>query len=316
MSEKHAPAADTASLSRRTWLKGMAMLGAGLATAGVGTAQPKSFRMRTIPNSGERLPAVGLGTYRTFNVGAGSDERVAVKAVLRRFVALGGTVIDSSPMYGRAETVVGDLATELAVAKTLFYATKVWTSGREAGIQQMKASMRRMRTARIDLMQIHNLVDWRTHIKTLYAWKDQGVFRYVGITHYTTSAFGEMASIMKREPLDFIQIPYNIINRSAEARLLPLAAERGIAVLVNEPFETGALFHQVRGKPLPDWTVDFDCASWAQFFLKYILAHPAVTCPIPATSKAKHLVDNMQAGVGGLPDESQRRRMVDYVEGL
>lgn len=316
MTDRHPLQPAKVAVSRRTLLKGMAVLGAGLAARGASTARSPAFHQRRIPRSGEQLPAVGLGTYRTFDVGSVSAERARIKEVLRQFVALGGRVIDSSPMYGRAETVVGDLATELAVEKKLFYATKVWTNGREAGIRQMEQSMRRMRTMRMDLMQIHNLVDWRTHLKTLYAWKDRGLFRYVGITHYTISAFDQMATIMKRETLDFIQIPYNIVVRTAEERLLPLAAERGIGVLVNEPFEQGALFHQVRGKPVPDWAAEFDCASWAQFFLKYILAHPAVTCPIPATSKVAHLIDNMQAGVGRLPDEAQRKRMRRHMEGL
>ncbi len=274
------------------------------------------MRMRTIPSSGEQIPAVGLGTYRTFDISPNATRRPQVKEVLRRFVAIGGRVVDSSPMYGHAETVVGDLAAELEVGNKLFYATKVWTSGREAGIRQMNESMRRMRTVRMDLMQIHNLVDWRTHIKTLYTWKQSGEIRYMGITHYTSSAFAQMAAIIKREHLDFIQIPYNIIRRQAETQLLPLAADRGVAVLVNEPFEQGALFRQVRGQPLPNWVADFGCKSWAQFFLKYILAHPAVTCPIPATANPEHLVDNMQAAFGRLPTDTQRRRMVRYMEAL
>ena len=275
-----------------------------------------SLRMRAIPSSNELVPAIGLGTYRTFDVGKNARALPEIKQVLREFVDIGGRVIDSSPMYGRAETVVGDLAAELNVQERLFYATKVWVRGHTAGIEQMKRSMQRMRTARMDLMQIHNLVDWRTQLKTLYAWKEQGRIRYLGITHYTHSAFDEMASIMRSERIDFVQIPYNIMYRHAEAALLALAAERGIAVLVNEPFEQGALFSHVRGQRLPAWSAEFDCHSWAQFFLKYVLAHPAVTCPIPATSNPKHLRDNMQAGFGRLPSAGQRRQMIGYLESL
>jgi diketogulonate reductase-like aldo/keto reductase len=275
-----------------------------------------SLRMRTIPSTNERIPAIGLGTYRTFDVGDSARAPTEIRDVLREFVAIGGRVVDSSPMYGRAETVVGDLAAELNVQGKLFYATKVWTRGHTAGIRQMEKSMQRMRTPHVDLIQIHNLVDWRTHLKTLYAWKEQGRVRYLGITHYTHRAFDEMAAIMRSERLDFVQFPYNIMYRHAEAQLLPLAAERGIAVLVNEPFEQGALFSHVRDQRLPAWVAEFDCQSWAQFFLKYILAHPAVTCPIPATSKPKHLHDNMQAGFGRLPSAGQRRQMIEYLESL
>jgi diketogulonate reductase-like aldo/keto reductase len=304
------------SLSRRALLKLGATLVVGFTAHGLSYAQNRSQRMRAIPSSGEQLPAMGLGTYRTFDVGTSARDHAAIKEVLRDFVALGGRVVDSSPMYGRAEAAVGDLAAELGVQDKLFYATKVWTSGREDGIQQMQQSMRRMRTERIDLMQVHNLVDWQTHLKTLHTWKEQGRVRYIGITHYTHGAFEQMENIMRREHLDFVQFPYNIMYRHAEQRLLPLAAERGIAVLVNEPFEQGSLFSQVGDKPLPAWAAEFDCNSWAQFFLKYILAHPAVTCAIPATAKPKHLFDNMQAGLGRLPNEAQRAQMVKYMQRL
>ena len=303
-------------LSRRALLKLGAALVASFSACGWSLARNRAQRMRAIPSSGEKLSAMGLGTYRTFNVGTNARARTAIKEVLRDFVALGGSVIDSSPMYGRAESMVGDLAAELGVQDKLFYATKVWTSGRADGIQQMQQSMQRMRTDRIDLMQIHNLVDWQTHLKTLRTWKEQGRVRYIGITHYTHGAFEQMESIMRRESLDFVQFPYNIMYRQAEQRLLPLAAERGIAVLINEPFEQGTLFSYARDKPVPAWAGDFDCTSWAQFFLKYILAHPAVTCAIPATSKPKHLLDNMQAGLGRLPTEAQRMQMVKYMQQL
>jgi diketogulonate reductase-like aldo/keto reductase len=304
------------SLSRRALLKLVTVVTAGLAAHRPSRAQNRFQRMRPIPSSGEQLPAMGLGTYRTFDVGTSVRAREPIKEVLRDFVALGGRVIDSSPMYGRAEAVVGDLAAQLGAQDKLFYATKVWTSGREDGIRQMERSMQRMRTQHIDLMQIHNLVDWQTHLKTLREWKEQGRIRYIGITHYTHGAFEQMEIIIQSERLDFIQFPYNIMYRYAEQRLLPLAAERGVAVLVNEPFEQGTLFGYTHGKPVPAWAADFDCTSWAQFFLKYILAHPAVTCAIPATSKPKHLLDNMQAGLGRLPNKAQRTQMVKYMQQL
>lgn len=303
-------------LSRRTLLKLGVATAPLLAGARTFAKQSGSQRMSVIPSSGKQLPAVGMGTYRTFDVGSNPSDRAPVKRVLGQFVALGGQVIDSSPMYGRSESVVGELADELGVKDQLFYATKVWTTGREAGIRQMEQSIQRMQTKHVDLMQIHNLVDWQVHLPTLRAWKQEGRISYLGITHYTGSAFDEMARIMKSEQLDFIQIPYNILDRQAEGRILPLAAERGIGVLVNEPFEKGTLFRQVRDRSLPAWATEFDCDSWAQFFLKYILGHPAVTCVIPATSNPKHLADNMQSGLGRLPNLTQRKRMTRYLQQL
>jgi diketogulonate reductase-like aldo/keto reductase len=230
--------------------------------------------------------------------------------VLERFVALGGRVIDSSPMYGAAETVVGDLAADLGVADRLFLATKVWTSGRDAGIAQMEQSVKRLRARHVDLMQIHNLLDWRTHLRTLREWKAAGRIRCIGVTHYTAGAYDELERVLRAEPLDFVQVNYSLGERDAERRILPLARDRGIAVLVNRPFAEGGLFARLRGTTLPAWAADFDCESWAQFLLKWILAHPAVTCVIPATSRAQHLVDNMKAGGGRLPDAATRERMV------
>jgi diketogulonate reductase-like aldo/keto reductase len=265
---------------------------------------------RPIPSTGETVPAVGLGTWQTFDVGA---ERSAQREVLRRFVALGGRVVDSSPMYGRAEAVVGDLAAEMKVTEPLFIATKVWTSGRDAGVAQMDESMRRLRTKQLDLMQVHNLVDWRTHLATLRGWKKDGRVRYLGVTHYTASAHDELERVLRAEPVDFVQINYSVRERDAERRLLPLARDRGIAVLINRPFAEGALFREVRGTPLPPWAAELGCESWGQVFLKWILAHPAVTCVIPATSKPEHLEDNMKAGVGPLPDAAARDRIVALV---
>jgi diketogulonate reductase-like aldo/keto reductase len=301
-------------MSRRHWLR--LVLGAG-ALAVTGTAKSAASQIRRpIPGSGELLPLIGLGTYQAFDVGAGESERTPMRDVLREFVRLGGRVVDSSPMYGRSEGVIGDLADQLGVRDKLFLATKVWTSGREAGIRQMEESFRRMRTQRMDLMQVHNLLDWRTHVATLRSWKEQGKVRYIGVTHYTASAYADLARVLESEALDFVQLNYSIAEREAEQRLLPLAAERRIAVLVNRPFAQAGLFRRVRGRPLPSWAADIGCATWAQFFLKFVVSHPAVTCAIPATSKVQHLVDNMQAGIGPLPDAPTRARMARLVAEL
>jgi aryl-alcohol dehydrogenase-like predicted oxidoreductase len=303
--------------SRREALTLMLGAGIGLATGRLG-AQPASddLIMRTIPRSGEQIPVVGLGSSDTFEVGASAAERAPVRAVLERYAGLGGRVVDTSPMYGTAETVIGDVAQQLGISARLWLATKVWTRGRAAGIEQMEQSFRRLRTERIDLMQVHNLIDTQTHLRTLRDWKEQGRIRYLGVTHYRVDAHEEIARLIRDTTLDFVQFNYSIATRAAERTLLPLAAERGTAVLVNRAYEDGRLFAQVRGKPLPDWAAEFDCTSWAQFFLKYVIAHPAVTCVIPATSKVKHLVDNMGAGRGRLPDVAMRARMAAHFESL
>jgi len=286
------------------------LLAVAAAAAPVRAARAEPLLARRIPSSGEMLPALGLGTWRTFDVGAGAAERAPLKEVLGAFVALGGRVVDSSPMYGAAESVVGDLASELGVAETLFLATKVWTSGREPGVTQMEQSFRRLRARRLDLMQIHNLLDWRTQLRTLRDWKAAGRLRYIGVTHYTAGAYDELERVLRAEPLDFVQVNYSIGEREAERRILPLARDRGVAVLVNRPFAEGGLFQRVRGQPLPPWAADLGAESWAQLFLKWILAHPAVTCAIPATSRREHLQDNMKAGTGALPDAATRERLV------
>jgi len=268
--------------------------------------------LRAIPSSKETVPVIGLGTWQTFDVGAGAA-RAPLRQVLQRFVELGGRIVDSSPMYGRAESVVGELAAELGLRDKLFIATKVWTSGRDAGSAQMNESMRRLRTPRLDLMQVHNLVDSRTHLRTLAEWKRAGRVRYVGVTHYTASAYGELEQVLQSEPLDFVQLNYSVVEREAERRLLPLAVDRGLAVLVNRPFAEGALFRRVRGQTLPPWAAEAGCRTWAQLFLKWIVAHPAVTCVIPATSRPEHLEDNMQAGTGPLPDAALRDRIAALV---
>jgi len=294
-----------------TWRRVLAMLAA--AAAGGGAVAVPAPLARAIPSSGESLPAVGLGTWQTFDVAEGAG-RAPIRDVLRRFVELGGRVVDSSPMYGAAEAALGDLATGLGVRDTLFVATKVWTSGRAAGVIQMERSLRLLRGQRLDLIQVHNLVDWRTHLRTLREWKDTGRVRYVGVTHYTASAYDELERVMRAEPLDFVQLNYSPAEREAEQRLLPLARERGVAVLVNRPFAEGTLFSRVRGKTVPPWATELDCDSWAQLFLKWILAHPAVTCVIPATSRVQHLEDNMKAGMGRLPDAPTRERIAALLD--
>jgi len=260
---------------------------------------------RAIPSSGERIPVIGLGTWQTFDV---DGTPAPLREVMRSFAAAGGRVIDSSPMYGRAEEVVGALVADLDVQ--MFLATKVWTRGRAEGIAELERSMQRMRTDRLDLVQVHNLLDVETHLPTLREWKAAGRIRYLGITHYQSSAFADMERLLRSEALDFVQLPYSVGVREAEKRLLPAAADTGAAVLVMRPFEEGALFRRVRGRPLPQWAAEIDCTSWAQVFLKWILGHPAVTCPIPATSDPEHLHDNVAAGRGRVPDETLRRRIV------
>ncbi|HEX9143164.1 MAG TPA: aldo/keto reductase [Candidatus Binatia bacterium] len=298
-------------LSRRDLLRFALVAGALAFTGGAGVAA--SLLKRRIPRTGELLPVIGLGTWQTFDVPGQKSARAPLKEVLREFARLGGSVIDSSPMYGNSESVAGDLAAELGIRNRLFLATKVWTRGREQGIQQMEESFRRLRAQQIDLMQVHNLVDWRTHLVTLQRWKDQNRIRYIGITHYTASAYDELASVLESQDLDFVQLNYSIAERDAERRLLPLALDRQIGVLVNRPFAEGALFRKVRGKPLPAWAKQIGCATWSQFFLKFIVSHPAVTSVIPATSKVEHLLDNMQGGIGSLPDTDTRERMARYV---
>jgi diketogulonate reductase-like aldo/keto reductase len=296
-------------LTRRAVLGLMAAAAAGPGHAGAGP----SVRERPVPSSGEMIPVVGLGTWRNFDVGASLAERAPLKDVLGRLVALGGRVVDSSPMYGAAESVVGDLAADLAMTDKLFLATKVWTSGRDAGIRQMEQSLRRLGAERLDLMQIHNLLDWRTHLRTLRDWKGAGRIRYVGVTHYTSSAYDALERVLRSEPLEFVQVNYSLGEREAQRRILPLAQDRGIAVIVNRPFAEGGLFQRVRGQALPAWAGEFDCESWAQFFLKWILAHPAVTCAIPGTGRPEHVGDNMKAGAGALPDAAMRERMAALV---
>ncbi|MGH7794831.1 MAG: aldo/keto reductase [Candidatus Binatia bacterium] len=302
------------SISRRGFLA--CAVGTAAVVLTGGRAMAELIMRKSIPRTGEALPVIGLGTWQTFDVGSNKAAREPLKEVLRDFVRAGGSVIDSSPMYGNSESVAGDLAVELGIHKQIFLATKVWTSGREAGVRQMEESFRRLRAQRIDLMQVHNLVDYRTHLATLRRWKAEGKVRYIGITHYTASAYDELARVITSEELDFVQLNYSLAEREAEKRLLPLAAEKQLAVLVNRPFAEGRLFRRARGKSPPPWAKEIGCQSWAQFFLKFIVSHPAVTCAIPATSKVDHLADNMRAGLEPVPDAKERDRMARYFADL
>ncbi|HEU4522558.1 MAG TPA: aldo/keto reductase [Thermoanaerobaculia bacterium] len=252
---------------------------------------------------------IGLGTWQTFDVPPSPAARKPLEEVLQEFVHLGGTLVDSSPMYGRSEEVVGDIAAKLGLHPKLFMATKVWTTGKRAGIEQMEDSMRKLRVETIDLMQVHNLVDVHAHLDTLDGWKRDGRVRYTGITHWTAGGHDDVARVIERRPVDFVQINYSVAEREAESRLLPLAKERGIKVIANRPFASGGLFRRLREKPLPAWAAEIDCASWAQLLLKFVISHPAVTCAIPATSKVEHLRDNMGAMRGAMPDEATRQRI-------
>ncbi len=301
-------------ISRRKLLQ--LALGAGALALGGGAMATQSLIRRPIPRTGESLPVVGLGTWQTFDVGPTESERAPLRDVLREMVRRGGRVVDSSPMYGQSESVVGDIAIELDAHKKLFLATKIWTNGRDAGVRQMEQSFRRLRTERMDLIQVHNLVDWRTHLGTLRRWQEQGRVRYIGVTHYSEIAYDDLARVMETEEIDFVQLNYSMAERGAERRLLPLAAERHLAVLVNRPFAQAALFSKVRGKSLPPWAAEIGCASWAQFFLKFVISHPAVICAIPGTSKIRHLEDNLQAGVAPLPDAAMRQKMARAVANL
>jgi len=311
--------------SRRRWLLSAAgtLLPAIAPLAAASRAQaatpaasaPIAIARRKIPSTGELLPVVGCGTWRTFDVG---DDRAAqdrLAGVLRVLFASGGSVIDSSPMYGTSEAVVGTLLTRLAARDKAFVATKVWTEGRDAGIAQMAQSMQRLQTSRIDLMQVHNLLDWRTQLATLRDWKAAKRIRYLGITHYTSSAFGEVESVMRAERPDFVQVNYAADDRDAEKRILPLAADLGIAVVINQPFGGGGLLARVGRQPLPAWAAETGCTSWAQLLLKFVLAHPAVTVVIPGTGRPEYMLDNVRAGVGAYPDAALRSRIVEAVGG-
>jgi diketogulonate reductase-like aldo/keto reductase len=275
-----------------------------------------SLISRKIPSSGEALPVIGVGTWQTFDAGDDPAARAPLAEVLKLFAQAGGGIVDSSPMYGSSEAVAGDLIAQLGLRERLFIATKVWSSGQAEGIAQMNESFRRLRVERMDLMQVHNLLDVATHTKTLQQWKKQGRVRYIGITHYTSSAYAEVERWMKTRNYDFLQINYSLAEREVEQRVLPLARELNIAVIANRPFAEGALFRRTKGKALPPWAADLGIASWAQYFLKWIVGHPALTCAIPGTAKPEHMRDNIAAGTGALPDEAARKRMLQYFESL
>jgi diketogulonate reductase-like aldo/keto reductase len=270
---------------------------------------PEELLTRPIPSTNERIPAIGLGTWQTFDVDPTPDKLAPLDEVLTAFSELGGTVIDSSPMYGRSEDVVGRLIDKHNLRDKLFVATKVWTKGKEAGIAQMEESETKLRAKPLDLMQVHNLVDVEPHLPTLRAWKKEKRIRYLGITHYAAAHHDHVARIVEKEPLDFVQINYSIGEREAEARLLPLCRDRGVAVIAHRPFVSGALLKKLAPLPLPEWAAEIDCDSWAQLLLKFIISHPAITCAIPATSKVKNLRDNMKECRGRLPDEPLRARI-------
>jgi aryl-alcohol dehydrogenase-like predicted oxidoreductase len=293
-------------MNRRELLSGGINMAAAMAVStSVVAPGGAALLTRKVPSSGEELPVIGLGTSGPFEVGESAAQREPLAQVLAGFFAGGARLIDTSPMYSSAERVLGELLTPQQHAHAVL-ATKVWTSGARSGIEQMTHSAQLLKTPRLDLIQVHNLLDLKTQLKTLRAWKDAGRVRYIGVTHYTVAAHAELARLIAREPLDFVQFNYSPVTRAAEARLLPLAAARGVAVLVNRPFEDGALFKAVRERPLPAWAGDVDAVSWGQLALKFIVSHPAVTCVIPATGKLAHLCDNLDGGRGRLPDARQR----------
>jgi diketogulonate reductase-like aldo/keto reductase len=305
---------DKPAHRRRLFLKGLTSLGA-VATFGPVLAAPTAIR-KAIPATGELLPVIGMGSWITFDVGDDERERATRVQVLQAFFDRGGALIDSSPMYGAAQEVIGHGLKQIGNKGALFAATKVWIYGRWLGVRQMEAARELWAVPRFDLMQIHNMLDWKAHLETLKAWKAEGRIRYIGITTSHGRRHDDMERALAKEPFDFVQFTYNLADRDVEQRLLPLAAERGIAVIINRPFDGGALFRSVRGQPLPAWAAEFGCANWAQFFLKFIVSHPAVTCAIPATSRVSHMFENMGAGFGRLPDAAARRRMLAYFEKL
>jgi diketogulonate reductase-like aldo/keto reductase len=292
----------------------LALLAAAGMPGGRLLAREPRIMTRKIPASGEALPAIGVGTYQTFDVDDDPAARTQLREVLK---LLDGNVIDSSPMYGSSESVAGDLIAQLGLRDRLFVATKVWTSGRAEGIRQMETSFRRLRVKRMDLMQVHNLLDVATHTQTLKDWKAEGRVRYIGITHYTSSAYPEVERWLKTGDYDFLQINYSLDEREAENRILKTALEHRVAVLINRPFGQGSLFRRVRGRSVPEWAkAELGIETWAQFFLKWIVGHPAVTCAIPGTGKPEHMRDNLAAGTGPLPDAAQRARMAETLDKL
>ncbi|MEP6582857.1 MAG: aldo/keto reductase [Ginsengibacter sp.] len=269
---------------------------------------------RIIPSTNESLPVIGLGTWKTFD--AAEDKYPTLRKVLDEMHNAGGSLVDSSPMYGRAEEVIGEITGDVNNQDSLFYATKVWTTGKMEGIRQMESSLKKMKRSVMDLIQVHNLIDWKTHLKTLQRWKEEGTVRYVGITHYTDSMHAELERVLINEKIDFVQFNYSILSRNAEERLLPAAESNGVATLINRPFGEGSMFQIVKGKPLPSWARELEITNWGSFFLKYIIAHPAVTCVIPATGNPEHAAENFKSALGNLPDRAIRKKMVEYISSL
>lgn len=313
-------------MTRRQFLQYLAITGStsGWAVssshsyASLGSAQDdKARHTRIIPSSGERIPAIGLGSWITFGIDINNTEVLNNRiAILHEFLQKGGGVLDSSPMYGTAEEVIGKGLERLNNYQNLFSATKVWTSGNRQGALQMEQSRQLWGVDRLDLMQVHNLLDWQTHLPNLQAMKQAGDIRYVGVTTSHGRRHKELEQIMRTQDLDFVQFTYNLLDREAENVLLPLARDRGIAVIINRPFQRGGLFERFENYPLPPWSVEIDCDNWAQFFLKFIISHPAVSCAIPATSQLEHLRENMAAGYGELPDKTMRQKMIQYIKTL
>jgi diketogulonate reductase-like aldo/keto reductase len=295
--------------------RGFLLFGTALAL-GLARAQEKKIMTRKIPSTGEEIPAIGLGTWQVFDAGSNAAARAPLREVIAAFARAGGKVIDSSPMYGSAESVAGDLVAGLGLRERLFIATKVWTRGRAEGIAEMERSFQRLRVTTMDLMQIHNLLDAEVHTKTLNDMKAKGRIRYTGITHYTSSAYAEVEKWLKKEKYDFLQINYSLAERESDRKILEICKDRNIAVIANRPFAEGAMFRRVRGKPLPPWAAEIGVASWAQYFLKWIVAHPAITCAIPGTGKPEHIADNVAAGFGRLPEEKMRKQMAEYYDSL
>ena len=305
----------TEKCSRRQFISLAGALGIGLFLPGITFATSAPI-YKTILKTGEKLPVIGMGTSRTFDAGNDVELLLRLEEVTQTFFDMGGGMIDSSPMYGSSQEVIGQLLAKMKAEKNLFAATKVWIKGRQEGLEQMEKSRQQWGVKDFDLMQIHNLVDWQTHLESLKQMKADGKIRYIGITTSHGRYHDQLKELLKKHDFDFVQLSYNIANRDAESPLLSIAQERGIAVIVNRPYQRGDLFRKVKGRPLPSWAQEFDCSSWGQYFLKYVVSHPAVTCAIPATTKVKHMKDNMLAGRGRLPTARQRLKMLKYFESL
>jgi diketogulonate reductase-like aldo/keto reductase len=305
------------SLNRRQFLQFLMGLGSSLVTRHVNALAEPGQHTRVIPSSGERVPVIGLGSWITFGINPEDVQELQQReGVMREFLKRGGGLLDSSPMYGSAQKVIGICLKRIGHHKGLFSATKVWTHGHRQGFLQMERSRLLWGLPYLDLMQVHNLMDWEVHLPTLHAMKAEGKIRYVGVTTSHGRRHEELMHIMRTQQLDFVQFTYNMLDREAEQYLLPMAADKGIAVIINRPFQRGGMFDHVGQHPLPGWASDIDCENWAQFFLKFIVSHPSVTCAIPATSRLDHLQENMAAAYGRMPDQNTRQKMLEYIRSL